>query len=119
MQMFPPFYMPQAQRAAFFPSMTSFRPWQGGPVHRPYGGSYVHSGNQRHRPMGPRGGQMGSMNRANNPQRMGQRGMQQTQQSSTLPNQQVTSLFSDLQKKIFVYVIIYTGRMCNSLYDCT
>lgn len=52
---------------------------------------------QRHRPMGPRG-QMGGMNRANNPQRMGgQRGgmdrmqqqPQQQQQQTTMPSQQV------------------------------
>ncbi len=95
MQMFPQFYMPQTQRAAFFPSMSTFRPWQGGPVHRPYGGGYMQhgGGGQRHRSLAPRGGQMGGMNRANNPQRggMGQRGgmQQQPQQSSALPNQQV------------------------------
>ena len=69
--------------------MTSFRPWQGGPVQRPYGGGFMHT--QRHRPMGPRG-QMGGMNRASNPQRMGQRGgvQQPQQQSTTMPSQQVS-----------------------------
>ena len=82
MQMYPPYFMsgglPQGQRA-YFPTMTSFRPWQGGPVHRgPY--SFVPGG--RRGPMGPRGGQMGGMSRANNPQQRmggggGQRAMQQ------------------------------------------
>lgn len=91
-QMFPQFYVPQTQRAFFPSAMTSFRPWQGGPVHRPYGGGgYMHT--QRHRPMAPRG-QMGGMNRASNPQRMGQRGgvQQPQQQTSTLPNQQSRSM---------------------------
>ena len=65
MQMYPPFYsggiLPQGQRA-YFPAMTGFRPWQGGPMHRPYGQFMP----QRNRPMGPRG-QMNVSNRMSNP----------------------------------------------------
>lgn len=91
MQMYPPFYsggiIPQGQRA-YFPAMTGFRPWQGGPMHRPYGQFMP----QRNRPMGPRG-QVNVSNRMSNPptqrlsgQRMGQPG---------IPSQQVEGPFSE------------------------
>ena len=85
MQMYPPFYsggiLPQGQRA-YFPAMTGFRPWQGGPMHRPYGGFVP----QRNRPIsGPRG-QLNMSSRMNNPstqrlagQRLGQQGIQSQQ----------------------------------------
>lgn len=70
MQMYPPNLMygglPQGQRAYFTPAMANFRPWQGGPVHRPY--SFMPN---RNRQLGPRG-QVSNMTRAGNPQqRMG------------------------------------------------
>ena len=67
--------LPQGQRACFTPAMANFCPWQGGPVHRPYG--FV----PNRRQMGPRN-RMSNMTRAGNPQQRmggagGQRGMQQ------------------------------------------
>ena len=71
---------PQGQRA-FFPAMaTGYRPWQGGPVHRPYG--FVP---QRNRPGGVPRGQMNVGSRMANPhvQRMGgQQRMTQQQMPS-------------------------------------
>ena len=87
MQMYPPFYsggiIPQGQRA-YFPAMTGFRPWQGGPMHRPYGQFMP----QRNRPMGPRG-QMNVSNRMSNPPTQRLAGQRMTQQG--IPSQQVES----------------------------
>ena len=66
---------PQSQRAAYFPAMQAFRPWQSGPMHRPLYGMP-----QRSRPSVPRGGMGLSQQRMNAPatarmgaqQRMGQ-----------------------------------------------
>lgn len=88
MQVYPPNLMygglPQGQRAYFAPAMANFRPWQGGPVHRPYG--YV----PNRRQMGPRN-QMSNVTRAGNPQqRMGGAGGQRgggMQQQSNMHNQ--------------------------------
>jgi len=88
MQMYPPFYsggiLPQGQRA-YFPAMTGFRPWQGGPMHRPYGGFVP----QRNRPIGGPRGQLNMSSRMNNPstqrmagQRLGQQGIQSQQRGT-------------------------------------
>lgn len=90
MQVYPPNLMygaglPQGQRAYFTPAMANFRPWQGGPVHRPYG--FV----PNRRQMGGPRGQMSNVARAGNPQpRMGGGGQRGMQQQPNLHNQQVT-----------------------------
>lgn len=71
---------PQGQRAFFPAAMAGYRPWQGAPVHRPYG--FVP---QRNRPGGVPRGQMNVGNRMANPhvQRMGgQQRMTQQQMPS-------------------------------------
>lgn len=86
MQVYPPYFMsgvPQGQRA-YFPTMTSFRPWQGGPMHGR--AAYGFMPNQR-RPMGPRN--MGP--RPSGQQRLGggRGGMDRMQQQPGMASQQM------------------------------
>lgn len=88
MQVYPsPYFMsgvPQAGQRAYFPTMPSFRPWQGGPMH---GRAYGFVPNQRRPPVGPRN----NMPRPSN-QRLGgtgRGGMDRMQQQGAIPNQQM------------------------------
>lgn len=85
MQVYQPYFMsgvPQGQRA-YFPPMTSFRPWQGGPMH---GRAFGFVPNQR-RPVGPRT----NMPRPSGGQRLGGagRGGMDRMQQGAMPNQQM------------------------------
>lgn len=89
MQMYPPYFMsgvPQGQRA-YFPTVASFRPWQGTPMH---GRTYGFMPNQR-RAMGG-GGPRPQMPRPSGQQRLGSgtrsgmdRMQQQTGQQASTP----------------------------------
>lgn len=83
MQMYPMqmYGIPQGQRA-YFPAMTGFRPWQSGPMQRPYGFMP-----QRNRAVAPRG-QMG-LGRMANPQPAPRMGGQQRISQQQMPAQQV------------------------------
>ena len=76
--------VPQGQRA-YFPAMTNFRPWQGGPMH---GRAFGYVPNQRRPMSGPRA----QMPRPSSQQRLGggtRGGMDRMQQQGAIPSQQV------------------------------
>ena len=92
MHVYPPYFMsgvPAQGQRAYSPTMTSFRPWQGGPKHGRTAYGFVH--NQRRPGLGPRT----QMPRPSSQQRMGggTRGgmdrMQQQQQQGSMPGQHV------------------------------